>query len=79
MDIIKIADTGPGIEEKIKNNIFRNDIHTSTLGTEGEKGTGLGLPYCYDIMRAHGGDLTCESTVGFGSAFIICLPSATTP
>ena len=74
MNIIKITDTGPGVREGIIDDLFRNDIHTSNPGSEGEKGTGLGLPYCYDIMQAHGGDITCESKEGRGTTFTITIP-----
>ena len=32
-------------------NLFRHDIKTSLPGLHGEKGTGLGLPYCFDIIK----------------------------
>ena len=74
MNIIKITDTGPGVEEEIIDYIFRNDVRTSYPGTAGEKGTGLGLPYSYDIMKAHCGDLTCEPKQGAGATFAITIP-----
>ena len=71
---IAIKDTGPGINSKLLDNLFRHDIKTSTAGTGGEKGTGLGLPYCRDIMNAHGGSLTVDSEEGNGSTFYTRLP-----
>ena len=71
---IAVKDTGMGIAEKMIPNIFRHDVKTSTLGTAGETGTGLGLPLCQDIMKAHGGALTVESVKGKGSVFHARLP-----
>jgi signal transduction histidine kinase len=39
-------------------------------------GTGLGLAVCREIARAHGGDVTVESTLGAGSTFRVRLPRA---
>lgn len=41
-----------------------------------EKGTGLGLPVCYDIVRAHKGKLQFKSRPGEGTTFSILLPEA---
>ena len=38
------------------------------------KGTGLGLSLSYDIIKAHGGEITVESTEGVSTKFIIKLP-----
>ena len=38
-----------------------------------EQGTGLGLPFSYDIVKAHGGELRVETTEGEGSEFIISI------
>jgi len=61
---LTVKDTGAGIPATILPDLFKAEIKTTTVGTDGEKGTGLGLPYCKEIMKAHGGDLTVESTVG---------------
>ena len=37
-------------------------------------GTGLGLSLCFDIIKAHGGEIKVETKEGAGSAFIIKLP-----
>ncbi|MBI4667524.1 MAG: PAS domain S-box protein [Nitrospinae bacterium] len=71
---VAVRDNGIGINPEIAPDLFRHEIKTSTLGTAGEKGTGLGLPYCDDIMKAHGGSIAVESEKGKGSVFIASLP-----
>ncbi|MBI5815965.1 MAG: response regulator [Nitrospinae bacterium] len=68
-----VGDTGTGISPGILPDIFKSEVKTSTQGTHGESGTGLGLPYCYDIIKEHGGDLTVESELGKGSVFKVSL------
>jgi CheY-like chemotaxis protein len=70
-NVIAIKDTGVGISEDMAINIFRHDIRTTTTGTRGERGTGLGLPLCKDIMEAHGGSIRVESREGEGSVFYL--------
>jgi len=38
-------------------------------------GTGLGLAIAKHIVHAHGGDIRCESELGFGATFLFRLPS----
>ena len=71
---IAVRDTGKGVGAAAISDLFRHEVATTTPGTAGEIGTGLGLPYCHDIMRAHGGELTVESTPGEGSVFCASLP-----
>jgi PAS domain S-box-containing protein len=71
---IAVKDTGPGIQKNILPDVFKEEVKTSTKGTAGETGTGLGLPYSKDIMEAHGGNLTVESEEGKGTEFIASLP-----
>lgn len=71
---IAVKDNGPGVVDDIVPDIFKSEVKTTTSGTSGEPGTGLGLPYSYDIMKEHGGDLTVESSKGKGSTFYAELP-----
>jgi PAS domain S-box-containing protein len=71
---IAIRDAGKGINEAAIPNLFKHEVKTSTPGTAGEMGTGLGLPYSHDIMKAHGGDITVESAPGKGCVFTVILP-----
>lgn len=71
---IVVEDTGSGMEKKRLKYIFSYEEQTSTSGTAGEFGYGLGLPLVRDIMEAHGGGLRVESETGKGSAFYASLP-----
>jgi signal transduction histidine kinase len=71
---VKIADDGPGLPPKARDNLFRPFAGSARPG-----GTGLGLAIAREIMRAHGGDITlCESTAA-GTAFCLRLPAAAAP
>ena len=67
---ISVIDNGLGIPKSIQDKIFQPFFTTKPTGS----GTGLGLSLSYDIVKAHGGELTVESTEGKGTAFRILLP-----
>jgi len=71
---IAVADTGIGIAPERLDTLFSYEVKTSTPGTAGEIGTGLGLPLTRDIMKAHNGDLVVESVPGNGTIFYAKLP-----
>ncbi len=69
--VIRIADNGPGIPEDIQKQIFDPFFTTKPVGA----GTGLGLSIAHSIVvDKHGGQLSCISTPGQGSEFVIELP-----
>ncbi|MBF8271247.1 MAG: PAS/PAC sensor hybrid histidine kinase [Magnetococcales bacterium] len=68
-----VKDTGVGIAQEQIKNLFKLEEKTSTIGTAGESGTGFGLPFSMDIVKAHGGQLTVESRLGEGSTFCVTL------
>jgi two-component system, sensor histidine kinase and response regulator len=72
---IRIKDTGAGIAADVLNKIFAGTI-ISTPGTNDEKGTGLGLQICMDLVKQNNGTISCESQPGKGSVFMINLPTA---
>jgi len=74
--VIIISDDGPGIHAAMLPHLFSAEKKTNTKGTKGEKGMGLGLPLCHDIMKAHGGQITVESKEGDGATFRLTLPEA---
>jgi len=74
---IAIADTGLGIAQNRIDKIFDLGEKTSTKGTEGESGTGLGLSVCKEFIELHGGNLSVESTLEMGSTFYFTIPLTT--
>lgn len=73
---IGVRDTGVGMEPDKLPRIFSHEGKTSTAGTDGEKGSGLGLPFCNDIVMFLGGRISVESTPGKGSVFTVNLPQS---
>jgi signal transduction histidine kinase len=67
--LISVKDNGNGIPESIKEKIFQPFFTTKPTG----QGTGLGLSLSYDIVKAHGGELSVETKEREGSEFIIQL------
>jgi nitrogen-specific signal transduction histidine kinase len=65
---IRFRDTGPGIPEEARENIF------VPFYTTKEKGTGLGLAICQRIVKAHAGSIAVRSSLGEGAEFVISLP-----
>jgi signal transduction histidine kinase len=73
---IAIADNGPGMSKQVQKQIFHPFFTTKPVG----KGTGLGLAISYQIIKErHGGQLTCSSTPGQGTEFVIQIPIRQTP
>ncbi len=66
---ITVDDTGVGIPDAIKNQIF------TPLFTTKPRGQGFGLAVCKRVIEAHGGNIGFESTVGKGAKFTILLPA----
>ena len=66
---IVISDTGVGMTTEQLENLFRISNQFSSTGTSGEKGTGLGLIICKDMLERHGSTLHVESEEGKGSKF----------
>ena len=68
---ISVSDNGPGIPKAVLEKIFQPFFTTKPTG----QGTGLGLSLSYDIVKAHGGNLTVETKESEGSVFVIHLPT----
>lgn len=70
--LIKIEDTGLGIDKNTLKNIFQSQV--SLPGTKGEKGSGLGLRLCKEFVETNKGQLDVLSQHGKGSTFSFTLP-----
>jgi signal transduction histidine kinase len=74
--MLKICDNGIGIPAIKQQHLFTATEIESTPGTENEKGTGLGLKLCHELVRINHGSISVESKEGEGTCFIITLPVA---
>jgi two-component system, NtrC family, sensor kinase len=70
--VVEVRDTGCGIPPENLERIFEPFFTTKPAGED----TGLGLPISHEIIRALGGELSVESTVGEGTTVRILLPTA---
>jgi len=71
---ICIKDTGVGMHADDLDKLFRIDVHHSEIGTEKEKGTGLGLVLCKELVEKNGGKIWVKSKLNEGSEFFLTLP-----
>lgn len=72
--LIIIKDTGVGMTEHMKSNVFSLKGESS-YGTNNEKGVGLGLSLSKEFVDLQNGTLRCESELGKGTTFYISMPS----
>ncbi|WP_238343793.1 sensor histidine kinase [Microbacterium sp. RG1] len=72
---ILVRDTGTGIAEPDLGRLFERYFRART----DVEGTGLGLSISRDIARAHGGDITVQTSRGLGSTFMVQLPADERP
>jgi signal transduction histidine kinase len=69
--VIDIADDGPGLPPRARENLFRPFAASARPG-----GSGLGLAIARELMRLHGGDLVLVGSTGAGTTFRITMPAA---
>jgi signal transduction histidine kinase len=69
-----VEDNGPGLPEKVKQNLFKPFTGSGRRG-----GTGLGLAIARDLVRAHGGDLVVRRTDQWGTVFLMGLAASDVP
>lgn len=73
--LLEVKDTGVGIAPQIKEKLFTISDEKIKRGTKGEKGTGLGLILCKQLVEMNNGKLSLETQVGKGTQFTIAFPS----
>jgi signal transduction histidine kinase len=71
---VDVIDSGIGISEEHLKYLFAVDKNSSTTGTDGETGTGLGLVICKEFIEKNKGEMMVKSKVGSGSVFTFTLP-----
>ena len=71
---VSVQDNGVGILPEKQAKLFHIGENISTPGTANEKGTGLGLPVCYDFIKRHKGKMWVKSEEGKGSTFYFTIP-----
>jgi signal transduction histidine kinase len=67
--VITLADDGPGLPAEVQARLFQPFATSTRVG-----GSGLGLAIARDALRAHGGDVTLDSTTQSGTVFALTLP-----
>lgn len=72
--MISVADNGTGIPQEKLEKLFKIKHSFTTIGTSGEKGTGLGLLIVWDFIEKNNGKIWVESQVGQGTTFYFTLP-----
>ena len=66
---VAVSDTGTGIPQEDIPKLFRIDVQYTNIGTSGEKGSGIGLNLCRDLVEKNGGQIWVESEIGKGTRF----------
>lgn len=68
-----VSDNGPGVPEADRERIFDRLVRLDDARDRRSGGSGLGLAIARGVVRAHGGELTCEPSAG-GAVFRVVLP-----
>ncbi|MGE5457554.1 MAG: PAS domain S-box protein [Methanococcaceae archaeon] len=72
---VSVADNGVGMTQETIEKIFRIDSGYTTIGTNGEEGSGLGMALCKELLEKNGSTITVQSEPGNGTTFKFLLPS----
>jgi signal transduction histidine kinase len=76
--LMEVHDTGAGIPAEQLPHIFQKFYQADNQPSAQSAGTGLGLAIAKQIVEAHGGMISCDSTPGIGTTFAIVLPTRVT-
>ena len=69
--VLRVQDTGPGIPDDVRAHMFEPFFTTKGAG----KGSGMGLHLVNEIVKSQKGTIECETKVGSGTTFLVCLPT----
>lgn len=72
--VFSVSDNGIGMNHKTVEKLFRIDESYSTIGTQDERGTGLGLILCKEFINYHRGRIWIESQIGKGTTISFMIP-----
>ncbi|MCR5344387.1 MAG: GHKL domain-containing protein [Butyrivibrio sp.] len=73
---VSVKDSGIGIPKEDQKMVFERFYKSDSSRGKDKKGTGLGLSIVKEIIKAHGENINCISTVGVGTEFIFSIPKA---
>jgi len=71
---VSVADTGPGIPERMREHVFDKFWQLDTSVTREHGGAGLGLAITNELAQMLGGEISLESEEGKGTTFVVTLP-----
>jgi signal transduction histidine kinase/Tfp pilus assembly protein PilF len=72
---ICVKDTGIGMADEVRDNLFSLEFKYSGQGTDNESGTGLGLILCKEFVEKQGGKISVDSLKGKGCTFSFTIPA----
>jgi signal transduction histidine kinase/Tfp pilus assembly protein PilF len=73
--IVVVEDNGIGMTKEVAERLFSDEKAKSTVGTNREQGSGLGLTLCHEFVKKYGGRIWAESEPGKGSRFYFTVPT----
>lgn len=73
---VTVKDTGIGMNKEIQKKIFEDSSNITTYGTNNERGTGLGLSLCKEMILKNKGKIWVESVPRKGTSFFFTVPKA---
>ena len=73
--MIRVSDTGRGIPEEYRSNIFQPFFRVDKSRSREYGGVGLGLSLVWEIADLHGGEVWVEDSSDRGTTFAVCLPA----
>jgi PAS domain S-box-containing protein len=71
---VAVKDSGVGMTWDILENLFKPGSYYSSFGTNGERGSGIGLVLVKDFVERNGGEILASSIPGAGSTFVFTIP-----